>query len=190
MQPGKITVRFVSGIDRVSTYPDIARRAGFKHRFAIVQDTSVDGSPDMVFDEALWRSLTGYATATSSRSNLTVVEHLKRGSVVEIPLERFLQQWTALPEDQKSPPQALIARSGGGLTLCMVTDYWCNVGGPMPYHDSYTYSIYTKDRVDRDVTEFLKQAPDRNRWHFAPDVLAVSEGPAPSMLQRAMAWLR
>lgn len=144
----------------------------------------------MVFDEALWRSLTGYASATHSKEACAVVEHLKRGSQMEVPLDRFLEHWMTKPEDQRSPPQALFVRSGGAMTLCMVTDYWCNVGGPMPYHDSYTYSIYTKDSVEKDVTEFLAQVPDKGRWNFAPEVFAVFEGRAPSVVQRAMSWLR
>jgi hypothetical protein len=59
---GKTQVRFVSGMDGVYAQPSVARQVGLGCRFAVVQDSHVEGQDDMVFDEALWRALVDFAS--------------------------------------------------------------------------------------------------------------------------------
>jgi membrane protein implicated in regulation of membrane protease activity len=60
-------VRFVSGMDGVYARPAVARQAGLGCRFAVIQDSHVEGQDDMVFDEALWRALVDFASRLGDR---------------------------------------------------------------------------------------------------------------------------
>lgn len=189
MSPEKVSIRFARGLDRVSTFPDVAKNAGLRHRIAVIQDTYVASSPDMVFDEALWRALAEFVT-TFAASTVFVVEGRTVGRQIEVPLQTFLESWSARAEDEKCPPHMLIARDGGDVILCMVTDRWCDVGGPQPYHDSYTYSLYANVELEGNLMAFLRSARDHGKWQLSADVIPVSEGPEPTLIQRLTNWLR
>ena len=70
--PGGVGIQFVRGLDRLSTYPELAKRAGLGFRFAVVQETYVEGCTDMYFDEALWRELAAFVQSNSRDGEIEV----------------------------------------------------------------------------------------------------------------------
>ena len=190
MSPAEISIRFVRGMDRVSTYPAVAKQAGLRHRFAVVQDTHVNDCPDMFFDETLWRALAAFVHTIGSGCHVAIIESREVRKQTEVPMQTFLDRWSAQPDGDRSPPHIVIVRSNGDVQLCMVTDCWCDVGGPEPYHDSYTYSLYAKADLEQSVIAFLRSAPGHDKWRMSTQVVSVTEGPEPTVLQRIVNWLR
>lgn len=170
----KTDVRFVAGVDRFTTCPAFVVRAALTHRLGVIQETAVAGCDEMYFDEALWRALIEFVLAYEP-GDVTVMRDLKRAEASEIPLAAYLAEWEARAQDDRDPPPAMLLRVGGALRLCIVTDYWTQVGGPMPYHDSYTYSVFT----DRDIgTELPGLLAAADRWTVDP-AMQVVEAEAP-----------
>ena len=50
-----------------------------------------------------------------------------------------------IKDEEKEPPHQVIFKSGENTVAVMITEYWTDIGGMQPYHDSYTFSLYTKD---------------------------------------------
>ena len=58
--------------------------------------------------------------------------------------------------------------------LCIETEFWTQLGGPWPYHDSYTYAIWSKDDVSARLIGFLREADPSASWDIASEVHAPS----------------
>ena len=143
----RTTIRFASGMDGEFARPPQAKRAGFDKRFAVIQDTHVPGHDDMVFDEALWRALVDFASRLGDR--VEVITQTGRRSRPQ-PLAAWMEAFEATPADDRSPPELLLVHEGNHLKVCMVTEFWSRVGGPAPYHDSYTYAFFSVQDGARD----------------------------------------
>jgi len=136
----------------------------------VIQDTY---RPDkarqgMYFDEALWRALFEFARETAppdAQFRIGACDHAK-----EMDAADFLAANASIED----PPALLLVRANGTLVLCIETEYWTQAGGPWPYHDSYTYAIWSNDDVCARVIRFLREADASASWDIASDVLAPS----------------
>jgi len=183
--PGAIGVSFVRGVDRFSTPPRFVKRAGLTARFAVVQQTYVEGCADVYFDAPLWRALASFVQSKGDTVDVWVTTPDRQ----RLSLTKFLEAWEKISADEREPPPVLTVSSGARPALCMVTTYWVDVGGPGVYHDSYTYSLYGDQDLGEDVLAALAKAPDRARWTLAPQIQSVEEAAAPSWLRRLKAWV-
>lgn len=124
----------------------------------------------MHFDEPLWRALSEFVQSKVPEGAVQVTTELG----ANLALSQFLSEWEKTASSEREPPPVLTATSDFRLTVCMVTDYWTRVGGPPPYHDSYTYSIYADRDLGEEVLNALTKAASRSRWTLAPEVTAAS----------------
>lgn len=154
-------VRFVSGLDGATKVPAAARAAGLTRRFAVIQETYRPDKVDLYFDEALWRQLALFS-ATFYSTTVATVALPKTGS--EIPLSSFLEALHQSDELDREPPECLYVRSSGRLLLCVETEFWCLVGGPALYHDSYTYSFYSNTDLEGPIRQSLASATHAGQW--------------------------
>jgi len=145
--PGVVDIAFVRGADGLAPIPEAVARAGLRHRFAVIQQTGVEGQADMVFDRDLWRALADFVGVGAGQ--VTVLPRF--GDLKERALADTVQAMDLAAPTDWDPPWALLRRRDGRLDLAMVTDDWSGVGGPAPYHDSLTYSVY----ADRDLGEAI-----------------------------------
>lgn len=184
---GKTSVRFASGMDGAFARPAQARHAGFDKRFAVIQDTHVPGQDDMVFDEALWRALAGFVAGLGQEARV-----VDRAGKVARPqsLESWMAAFAAAGPDDRRPPDFVLAHDGDVLKACMVTEFWCNVGGPAPYHDSYTYSLYSAEALGPRVLAHLQALNGQGQWALSEDIILVSAGASPGIVKRILDWLR
>lgn len=183
--PGAVGVSLVSGMERFSKPPAVVRRAGLLRRLAVIQQTHVQGSADMYFDEALWRALAGYVQTKGDAAGARVTTE-RRAS---LSLDQFFLAWQAIAADEREAPPLLTARSDGRPVLCMVTEYWAHVGGPAPYHDSYTYALYSNQDLEKEVVTVLATAPGRERWTITPQIHLAKGRSASSLARRLTAWI-
>jgi hypothetical protein len=159
---GPVEVEFVSGPEPEYRYPPAIGRAGLDRRLAVIQHTNAPGSPDMVFDEDLWRALAVFL-ARQGEGDVCVGRTVEDLGREEWTLAALLEDWDrALPED-RYPPDLLLARVQGALRLCMVIEAWAQVGGPWPYADSWTYSIFSHEDLSASLPAFLREQ-SAGRW--------------------------
>jgi hypothetical protein len=184
---GKTQVRFVSGMDGVYAQPSVARQVGLGCRFAVVQDSHVEGQDDMVFDEALWRALVDFASRLGD--GVEVITQTGRRSRPQ-PLAAWMEAFEATPADDRSPPELLLVHEGNHLKVCMVTEFWSRVGGPAPYHDSYTYAFFSVQDLGREIVAHLESRNGDGRWALAGEIITVSPGLEPGIIRRVLDWLR
>lgn len=149
--------QIVLGTHDATPVPAAARAHGFTHRFAVVQSTHAPAVADMVVDSrvvlALVRAVdTHFATSASlfwdrpgrrrQRVELTALEAYYRDTAPELHDPITAAEW----------------RSGNRLVALLHTETWCDVGGPMPYHDSVTYSLYTAADLGAPLLAALRAA--------------------------------
>ena len=163
----KTSIRFVAGIEPRQRPPAAVKTAGLRHRFAVIQDTyrPDKASQAAYFDEALWRRLLAFARETAPDAQVRIVACDR---AKEMDAADFLATSASIEE----PPALLFVRANGTLVLCIETEYWTQVGGPWPYHDSYSYAMWSNDDVSARVSRFLREADASASWDIASDVLA------------------
>lgn len=173
----KTEIRFVAGIEPGLRVPAAVKAAGgLAHRFAVIQETyrsdKVEDDTPYYFDEALWCRLLAFAreTAPGGRVGIVACDRAK-----ELDADDFLAANTSIED----PPAFVFVRANGTLLLCIETEYWVRAGGPCPYHDSYTYAIWSNDDVSGRVIRFLREADASASWDIASHVLAPSTEPSP-----------
>lgn len=167
--PGPVDIVFVSGHERDFRYPPAIAAAGLGHRLAVVQETGVEGWPDMVFDEALWRALCDFL---AHQGEVWVGHDMDDLGREEWSLRAFLEDWERQAPDDRGPPGLLVVRSGGALRFCVVTEYWNQVGGPWPYADSYTYSVFSMEDLSGALPAYFREICD-GRWRLSDDLLVA-----------------
>jgi hypothetical protein len=83
--------------------------------------------------------------------------------------------------------RVFLARRGDALIACMAFEDWAAIGGPAPYHDSYTYALYTSEDIGARVMAFLASQPEAANWSLAAEAMAPPVRPK-SLLQRLMSF--
>ena len=189
---GAIDVRFVKGNEGFSAIPQVVALSGLNERFAVIQETGIDGCNDWYFDKLLWRALVKYVVGQGGQ----VTALVDWRDEDEVPIEKFIDDWEKIDPQVQEPPWVLFTRVDGHLTLSMVTEYWCLSGGPWPYSDSYTYSFFSDRDVSEEVNLAIKGDPAVSRWRIAEAAILISptnSKPSPVVRHRFrsfMAWLR
>ncbi len=141
------TLCLVSGYHAASFPPADAYEAGLRHRFAVVLDTYRRDKVDMYFDADLFLRLVPALCQAIGYDGVDI--RLTDGS-------RFTsfgdvaRHYTGLEELEREPPERIQLSRRGQLAGMVDTEFWTMVGGPSPYHDSYTLSFYTDQ--DRSAT--------------------------------------
>ncbi len=166
--PNSVAVRFVRGLDRHSTYPSFVEAAGLSERVAVVQDTFVEGCVDMHFEEPLWRELVECLPRLIPDCQILVTPEIQPEK--SMMLGDFLQRWDLTAAEDREPPAIVTALSGQTIALVVVTDFWVRIGGVEPYHDSYTYSVFTGRDVGAEIMAALSHAPSRWRWNLSTEI--------------------
>jgi hypothetical protein len=177
----KTDVAFVRGFDGVTLAPREAKEAGLVHRFAIIQETYRPDCVDMFFDVPLYSALLHFAETFEDGVRVAI----RLGAMPqEITLEEF--RHSGAPKTREDEPAlSALVRSGENLLMWIETERWASVGGPMPYHDSYTYSLYTRDDVSDRARSFLAARTDSDGWNLAPDMI-IPPAPRTSLWRRLL----
>lgn len=166
-RPNTTKIDFVAGFDPVCPVPKAVQSASLGCRIAVIQHTCRADTVDMFFDRLLWDRLLAFALCFGQNLSVTIGQ---RGLKNEVELDAFLAAWRELKESDREPPEFIFVRDGRELVLCIATEYWVHVGGPAPYADSYTYSLFSKDDISKIVIKFLAEAKQSQGWEIATKV--------------------
>jgi hypothetical protein len=130
----------VSGYHAVSYPPVAAYEAGMRHRFAVVLDTYRRDKIDMFFDSSLALLLVPALCQIIRYDQLSI--RMAGGATISS-IEELARHYSGLEEVDRDPPACIEVWRGGAIGAIVQTEWWSSVGGPSPYHDSYTISFYT-----------------------------------------------
>lgn len=180
----KTEIEFVEGFDPACAVPACVKAASLNHRLAVIQHTYRPDSVDMYFDEALWRRLLQFAEQFGSEYRVGIIDRdWSMGAVNrdwesgradepteadEISVDAFLAAWSRMSE--RDPPEYIMVRGKRGLVMCIATEYWTQVGGPRPYADSYTYSLFSKSFINALAVRFVLSAEEAQGWAIAQPI--------------------
>ena len=170
-----IDIDFVAGIERDARFPKYLAAAGLTHRFAVVQQTYVEGADDMVIDEMLWRALVSFAAAYDPAAPLSVAPREKDVGRKEVLLSDYMAEWDEKLPDDRYPPDVVLLRHGQTLRLCLIAEAWYSCGGPYLYHDSCTHSLFSDRDIGDEVIVFLRGHADASNWRLADRVYSAEE---------------
>ena len=153
------TVTLVVGYHQVTPpAPTVATAQGLDSRVALVLDSYRPDSADAYFDAPLWCASVNAAAQVLEADcaellNLTKRSRWRKGEQVEtLSINHFS------PEDWlESPPKQVRWYRDGALVAVGVSEFWVQVGGPEPYHDSYTFSWFVAQAQVEGLLETLRQ---------------------------------
>lgn len=157
IQPLKFVVGF---IPRVDTLPGDLAKIGLTQRFAFVLETFRAGCVDAFFDAALYEGLVTVVFKVVAADTIRVV--ISRRETREVSSsEEFHRLVFALPDAEREPFSRLFFLRASSVIAVMESQPWMQVGGPDPYHDSYTLAVFTKtdlsDLVLGETRVFVKK---------------------------------
>ena len=135
-------IALVVGYHEYSYPPSSAYDAGLVQRFAIVFDTYRPDKGYAYFDAELYfRVLTSICQAVAHDSISIDAD----GERVFHSFDELVNSSLSKSDDDREPPKGVCLFRHGRIVACAETEEWLLVGGPAPYHDSYTLSVYTSD---------------------------------------------
>jgi hypothetical protein len=149
--------------------PKAAADAALTFRTAVIQHSFVSGLDEMFHDAALWQAIIAFVRDFEGGGEISVRRDV-RGRSEMISLAEYVSEIDAsVPEDEGDPPRAgaMFLWQKGSLRLYVEPENWFAVGGPAPYHDSFTYSIYAERDITAELVKRLKESPDASGWRFA-----------------------
>lgn len=188
----KLDLRFVSDAWSTMNWPPFLRPFRFAHRFEVIQDTFVEGNPDLHVDRALWRRLAAYMALEGRVHRVLVVPDLlaagfpDRGLGAQlanllpgasartlariegqgVPLADFLSSDGPDEEDDWDPPDAVFVLDDRTIRLAMTAERYYQAGGPDLHHDSATYAFHARRDISGAAIAFLQLSPEASRWNF------------------------
>ena len=145
------TVSILIGRDSTAGRPPReAVRAGLTATVAAVLSTYRSNSPDMVLDHPLWLRCARAITEVVQADETQVFGELRQGLLGRLLRRRrppdlgTLETYAArLVSDPDAPEWGVIHwKRGAVLVAVAVAEPWYRVGGPAPYHDSYTMRVF------------------------------------------------
>lgn len=164
-----LDVYICRGFNRYVVLPsEIKKESGLK-RTALVFSPDFNGHSVLEWDcvkDCLWDA----------------VDEIKLGFRSSIEIERD-------DDENDDVPLRVAFAAEGRLRCIMLAEFWCNVGGPFPYSDSYTFSFFTRsDLDDSAVMASLLKVMDSHKEITVRQV--VTEAPRYSMWWRLVSLLR
>lgn len=137
----------------------IAVNKGLENRVAFVLDTSRSDEPEMVFDVELFCNLMkGIPSLLQSDALTILIEDY--GDEYDS-LDSFEQKMLSLPEDERHIPRRIRYSHGNETLCCIAGESWADCGGPWPYHDTYTASVYTKEDFSEQLVVLCDEVCNR-----------------------------
>jgi hypothetical protein len=149
---GRRRLTMVKGYHVDIARPTASVKGHLENRFALVLDTQTEGSPILLFRLELFAPFIG--------AMLQVVPH--EWIAITMFDGAVLGSFKAACDELRSrpinkPPVEMFLFLEGELVCVVNTEFWVSFGGPDPYHDSYTFSFYTRE----DLSESFRQACER-----------------------------
>jgi hypothetical protein len=152
---------------------------------AFVLDTYRPDRVDAYFDSELYAVLLESVRNVFEPDSMTVestsgeIRDLKTAADVK----RLLGS-----DDEAEPLEGVVLRKGASEIARIGSEPWVKSGGPMPYHDSYTIPIYSKEDRTKEI-EVAARSTCAAIGAEVTEVITAQETPQPqSVLIRFKNW--
>jgi hypothetical protein len=159
MQPFKIVIGYLPGIDRL---PSDLLTLGLVHRFAFVLETFRSDSADIYFDSSLYGKLVNIISNVAPSNSIRVVPERKEPAREVHNAEEICELFNEIPRVRQKPFYRLLFMNDSLVVAVLESEPWAQVGGPLPYHDSYTLSLFTASDLSQELVKaarvFVEQA--------------------------------
>src|SRR5438093_5380675 len=157
-------VSIIIGDSAAARPPREVVRVGLTAAVAAVLSTYRSNSPDMVLDHPLWLSCARTVTEAIHADETHVFGEPQRGRLARLlgcskPLDLdTLETYAArLASEPEAPEWRLVHWKRRGLLVAVgVAEPWYRVGGPAPYHDSYTMRVFLAPLSTADVVARMR----------------------------------
>ena len=138
--------------------------AGLHSKIAVVLSTYRSDSPDMVIDHELWLACLATVGASVDATGSEVFLEPKRRFLEQLrrrrrgPAVGSLEDYaTRIRADPSVDDWDVIVWKREATVVAAATcERWYLVGGPAPYHDSYTTSVFVQDAAKDRVVDALR----------------------------------
>lgn len=150
----RTSFQFVLGTHEATPVPAAARAHGLTHRCALVQSTAAAHATELVVDPTALLVALAWLDSSHARPGVLFWDESRRQRATRGELETHYRTRDATQFD--------VVRAGewrhadGQLAVLLATEPWAAVGGPAPYHDSYTYSFYSAEPLDQALLAALR----------------------------------
>ncbi len=157
-------VSIIIGDSAAARPPREVVRVGLTAAVAAVLSTYRSNSPDMVLDHPLWLSCARAVTEAIHADETHVFGEPQRGRLARLlgcskPLDLdTLETYAArLASEPEAPEWRLVHWKRRGLLVAVgLAEPWYRVGGPAPYHDSYTMRVFLAPLSTADVVARMR----------------------------------
>lgn len=153
----RTSFQLVLGTHDTTPVPAAVRAHGFTHRFALVQSTHAPAVADMVVDSTALLVLLAAIDAHYGTSGRLFWDRPQRRRE-RIELATLAEFYRTTPPENHEPLAAAEWRQGHRVVALLHTEQWSDVGGPAPYHDSLTYSLYSAEDLSAPLLAALRAA--------------------------------
>lgn len=147
--------QIVLGTHEVTPVPTAARAFGLRHRFALVQSTHHPDAADMVVDPTALMVVLRALDQHSGLLGTLFWDDDQQEKITRLELE---PHYRSRSPDEYQHVAAGEWRRGFDPSVLLITETWNAVGGPVPYHDSLTYSFYSHEDLSGLLLDALRTA--------------------------------
>lgn len=129
------------------------------HRVAVIFQP-LAGSDELSIDEELFFDVIEGLGGLIAHDSVAVVDGIKtRGSSLLAERDRYF----AAPEEDREFSERLDLYLNEARAASFVIEEWALVGGPDPYHDSYTLAVYTPVNMDNRISSTVRSIASSGR---------------------------
>lgn len=140
------SISMVNGYHKETPVSDMAITSHLPYRFAIIVYGPISLSGSILFDDVIFYKIIDkiLIVLKPDRVIIMVDDQIEVSSLAE--LKSYME---SLPAEDRMPPKMIRFLVGGETVAIEETEFWALCGGPSPYHDSWTFSFYTKERLNQ-----------------------------------------
>jgi hypothetical protein len=143
---------YLRGVDHANP---TAKRLQLPARFAVVFDSHRPDQADMFFDCEL--AVAVLSEILEQIPHDTMVLTPSEGAAALPSISAWETHYWSTPESDREPFHSMQLLEAGRPVCYVELEPWVQVGGPSPYHDSWTFSFYLRDydrgALERAITE-------------------------------------
>jgi hypothetical protein len=144
-------VKVISGFhDCTPPTPSAAIAAGLTNRTAISIESYCAGNVDSFFDSKLFKILLDAISSSIAYDSSQVWEDIPGGFFQRLFRRKLIQLVGSIEmledllcREAADPPSKIVWMKADKPVVIGVAEHWDRLGGPDPYHDSYTFSLYS-----------------------------------------------
>ncbi len=155
-------VSLVIGFDHYAPLPEILDSDIPWHRFATVIHPTLR---DLPLDAALYEQLITCCAYVLDYDQLQV----EFADQVVDTLERAMDI-VRYADDEPIPPDRIVFKRGPYVVAVLETEWWVLAGGPELYHDSYTFSLYSRRSQHESLEHAVRKLCSARRIAIAHQV--------------------